>query len=124
MCLATVNREKPWASTVFFAYDKKENFLFFSRPDTKHAQYIGKNPHVAGTINQDWGGRGEIKGIQFHGTARIVLKSEQERAYKIFQKRYSWASRFQDHSLYSIKPIEMYYIDSKRFGHHFRVRVF
>jgi len=138
---ATCNNEVPWASTVFFAYTKKFEIIFFSSPETKHCLNLNDNPMVAGTINQDWGEKGFIKGIQFLGTVeeenppslptslklrwtrKLRRAREADEYYKIFLKRYKWAKNYPDHQTYVIKLKELWMIDSKLFGHHFRVRV-
>jgi hypothetical protein len=54
MTLGVCWSNKPWGATVFYAYDEKLNLLFYSRPDTKHCQYIHKNPNVSVVINHNW----------------------------------------------------------------------
>src|SRR3989344_9072921 len=141
MTLATCSKNIPWASTVFFAYTKKFDIIFFSNPETKHCLNLTINPDVAGTINQDWGEKGFIKGIQFLGTTeeenppslptslklrwtrKLRRAREGDKYYKIFLKRYKWAKDYPDHRIYVIKLKELWMIDSKLLGHHFRVRV-
>ena len=48
MTLATVDAEgMPWASPVWFAHDDYAEFLWISRPNTRHSQNIAANPKVA-----------------------------------------------------------------------------
>lgn len=123
LSLGTTAGKKPWSATVFFAYDKKYNFLFYSRSNTRHAKNINKNPWVSGTINQDWGEPGFVRGVQFVGKVKKVPEKELKKWYAILKKRHPWAERYKDHSLYRITPEELYYIDHKKFGHFFRVRI-
>ena len=125
MTLAVVREKKPWTATVFFAYDAKLRFYFFSRPNTRHCTAIEKNPFVAVAINQMWRGKKKgIKGVQFAGRASRVSKAAYARAYALYRKRFAWAEEFKhDHILYKIVPGEIHYIDEEFFGHFFRVRI-
>jgi uncharacterized protein YhbP (UPF0306 family) len=125
MSLATVAGNKPWAATAFFAYDKNCNILFYSREDTKHCRDIAKNQNVAVTFNQWNGTPNSIKGLQIVGRAsKIPISSSSfSSLYSIYRTRYPWAEKFKsDHTLYVIRPKEIYYIDQALFGHFFRVR--
>ncbi len=124
MSLATSAGNKPWATTVFFAYDANCTIFFYSREDTKHCRNIGKNPNVAVTFNQYAGKPNSIKGLQITGRASKVPPRARAKCYRIFTKRYPWAKNFAgDHALYTIRPEEIHYIDQELFGHFFRVRI-
>lgn len=123
MSIATSFKNQPWASTVFFAYDKNLNIFFCSRRDTRHCKNISKNHRVAVTINQDWGVPGFVKGVQLSGRAGSVKKRDLKTRSRLYRARYPWIKKFNDHCLYVIKPKELYFIDAKRFGHFFRVKV-
>jgi uncharacterized protein YhbP (UPF0306 family) len=131
MSLATSSKNKPWAATVFFAYDKNCNILFYSREDTKHCRDIAKNPNVALTFNQ-WNGKpNSIKGLQIAGRASKIPKGRlnlprwkvKPSFYSIYRNRYPWADKFKsDHTLYIVHPKEIHYIDQELFGHFFGVQ--
>lgn len=125
MTLGTSLNNKPWAATVFFAFDKNLHLLFYSREDTRHSQHIKRNPHVSIVINHDWKDkRGFIRGLQIIGRAAKVLPKDYSHYYYIYKSRFQWADDFaEDHILYIIKPKEVWYIDQKLFGHFYRVRV-
>lgn len=124
MTLGTVSRGKPWGATVFFAFDARLNIFFYSRLDTKHAAHIAKNSSVSVVINQDYGTVGRVKGMQIVGSAALVPEKDLKKCYTIYRKRFSWADDFKgDHRLYVVRPAEIYYIDQKRFGHFFRVKM-
>jgi len=125
MTLGVCWRNKPWGATVFYAYDEKLNLLFYSRPDTKHCQYIHKNPNVSVVINHNWRyPDGKIRGLQILGKAKKVSKKDYPILFEIFRKRFKWADRFtRDHILYLIKPSEIWYLDEQLFGHFYRVKV-
>lgn len=123
--LGTSTGNKPWAATVFFAYDKNLNLIFYSREDTRHCQHIKRNPYVSVAINQDWKEkRGFIKGLQITGRASKIAKAQYNRYYAIYKSRFKWADKFaSDHILYLVKPLEIWYINQKLFGHFNRVRI-
>ena len=123
MTLGTATNNKPWATTVFYAFDKKFNLIFYSRSDTKHCQHIKINPYVAVVINHHWrDADGTIKGLQITGRASKVSTRDYPRIYALYKKRFKWAEDFaSDHIFYLIKPIEIWYIDQKLFGHFNRV---
>ncbi len=123
--LATIAGNKAWSATVFFAYDKKINILFYSRPDTRHCLQIKKNKNVSLVINHTWNQKGGgINGLQIVGEARAISQKEYSKYYKIYKKRMNWADDFKsDHRLYIIRPKEIWLIDEKLTGHFHRVKV-
>ena len=125
MTLGTAGNNKPWAATVFFAYDKKLHIFFYSRKDTRHCQHITHNSNVSVVINHNWKEKGGfIKGLQMTGRAARVSSKEYRRAHALYKSRFGWADDFaSDHRLYIIKPKEVWYIDQKFFGHFSRVKV-
>jgi len=125
MTVGTTDIKRPWGATVFFAYERTFNLLFFSRPDTKHCRHIKKNPNVSAVINHEWRDRkGNIRGLQIAGRAFRVSQRDHAKQYRLFRSRFAWADEFAaDHVLYGIRPREVWYIDEKLFGHFFRVRV-
>ncbi len=123
MTIATTTKGLPWAATVFFAYTPTPlTLLFFSKRSTRHGKAIDKNPRVAVTINQDWGSRGKVRGLQLEGTAAPVPKKELRALYTIFKTRFLWADTYPDHTLYCVRPQHIFYIDQELFGHFTRVR--
>ena len=125
MTLGTSTGNKPWAATVFFAYDKNLEILFYSREDTRHCMQIRKNPHVSVVVNHDWQGKnGHIRGLQITGRAAAVPQKKHAHYYAIYRSRFPWADKFtSDHRLYRIIPREVWYIDETLFGHFHRVRI-
>lgn len=123
MTIGTSLKDRPWNATVFFAFDKDFNILFFSREDTRHCQNIKINKYVSVAINQDWGKSGLIKGLQMIGIASKIPEKQRAKFYSLYCARFPWAAEFPDHALYIIKPAEIHYIDQKFFGHFHRVRI-
>lgn len=123
MGLATSGEKGIWAATVYYAYDEKFNLYFFSNPETVHCLNIAVNPQVAVTIHQQQHGAWSVRGIQYKGTAKRIGADKKSAEYKIYQKRYLWARMFGDHEVYQIVPDEVWYLDNKLLGHHFRIKV-
>lgn len=125
MSLGTSVRNKPWAATVFFAYDKNANLIFYSREDTRHCEHIKKNPYVSVVINHDWKEKGGfITGLQIAGRTSKISRIEYGRYYALYKSRFAWADEFaSDHALYLVKPAEIWYINQKLFGHFNRVKI-
>ena len=121
--LATCWKNQSWSATVFFAYDNTFNLFFFSREDTRHCVCIAHNPIVSVAMHQGWVKGKMIQGLQFVGQAKKVAAKDLKKYDAIYKKRYPWAAEFPDHVLYMIKPREVHYIDQKRFGHFYRVRI-
>lgn len=124
MTVATSVQDQPWAATVFFAFEPDLSLIFMSKESTKHGQNIKQNPHVSVAINQDWGKPGLVKGVQLLGEAEVVAQNQFEAYLTKFLERYPWAERFREnHAVFLIKPIELYYLDHELLGHFNRERV-
>ncbi len=113
MTIATSKDDKPWAATVFFAYDNDLNLYFLSAPTRKTFNILA-NPQVAAVIDRDQPGRGKVRGIQLEGQAVKVTNQSQ---LAIFSSRYPWASQYlKDHHLFMITPSKIIYLDDEQFG--------
>lgn len=90
MQIATVNGDRPWVATVWYAADKDMNLYFVSRTFRRHSMEMMKNPNVAGTIVKPHTiGSGEkVRGLQFEGTGRICNEKEFRIAHELYSKRY------------------------------------
>lgn len=89
MSLATCNKDKPWAATVWFAFDDRLNLYFISQNFRRHVAEIKSNPSVAGTIakpHKDLGAK--VTGVQFEGNANEVSILELPKIFKLFVKRF------------------------------------
>lgn len=125
--IAVSFRNRPWAATVFFAYDQNLALYFMSDIQTRKAKNILQNPKVAVAINEDWGGKGVVRGLQIEGKARMVAKKETEEAYFLFARRHPWVKSFihsekdlhsevQTNRLFKIIPQKIVYQDDELFG--------
>lgn len=87
MTLATVGAGGPWAAAVFYACDDLRLY-FLSAPNTRHAQNLAREPHVAATIQRDYDDWPGIRGLQLEGTVREVARADEARVRALYQRRY------------------------------------
>ena len=122
MTLSTSNQNKPWATTLIFAYDQELYLYFFSAQDTRHSQHIRNNKFIAGTIaSEHTKGLAEPfhQGIQFEGTCLLVTPKEVTSAYKCYKQRHPLISEFHDKKdatkeLYKIKVNKFVLFDTRK----------
>lgn len=118
MSLVTEHNHKPWAATMFYAYDDKFNLYFLSRYYRNHSRHIVKNPSVAGTIVKQHDTFGSpVMGLQFGGRAKMLRDKEIKKAYEIFTKRFPIAKKelSSPETLESKKqPVRLYKISVKK----------
>ena len=76
MNLATCGPDGPWVAAVFYVSDGF-NLYFVSSPLSRHGRNLELHPEVAATVNEDYPGWREIKGVQLEGTAGQVAATEQ-----------------------------------------------
>lgn len=89
LSLATVKDNKPWVCEVHFSYDDGLNLYFVSSQETRHAQELIANPHVAGNIVTQHHKNQKVRCVDFEGTASMLEGSEaEETAYKAYVERY------------------------------------
>ena len=87
--VVTAKGNKPWACTVYFAFDEKLNLYWISRPDRRHSEEIRSNDKVAGVIVLPHTPGDDVRGIQFQGVAKeLTGKSETMQGMKYYAKRY------------------------------------
>lgn len=88
MILATCDKAaNPWASPVFYAYDKEYNFYFLSAIDSRHGENIEDNPKIGVSIFNSNQRVGLSDGIQMEGAVEILDGKEVESAVEIYSKR-------------------------------------
>lgn len=79
MVLATSQAGQPWSTPVFYAYDEKYNFYWYSRKDTRHSLSLKENNNVSAVIFSV-GNADEGFGVYIEGTASEVTENELEHA--------------------------------------------
>ncbi len=94
MTLACAVGDKPWAAAVYYARMKLD-LVFFSSPSSRHCTALGANPQAAATIQGDYRGWKEIKGLQMEGhVERVGSAVGRAGAIAAFLKRYPFVSEF------------------------------
>ena len=119
LALATCGPDGVWAAAVFYVNDGFD-FYFLSAGHTRHAQHIAHNPRIAGTIQEDYPGWEEIKGIQLEGTVYILSGDEQESAIALYQSKYRFvaeadatmAAALAKVNWYHLVPEHLHFIDN------------
>lgn len=126
LTLATCDlKGKPWAATLYYAYDKNFNFYFISASDSLHVNHIKENENVALAIFDSHAKVGEGDGVQIEGVAHRLSVVELPHALTVYFKR-----RFPDEierikhghfpteylgksffSFIKVKPLKVYTLD-------------
>jgi uncharacterized protein YhbP (UPF0306 family) len=89
LSLATVKDNKPWVCEVHFSYDDGLNLYFVSSQETRHAQELIANPHVAGNIVTQHHKNQKVRCVDFEGMATMLDGEEAAAsAYKAYIERY------------------------------------
>jgi len=88
LTLATEHNHVPWAASLFYANDGL-TLYFVSDPETRHAQNIAANPHVAATIHEDYDDWRSIQGVQLEGACREITDPiESARARVVYASKF------------------------------------
>ena len=94
MTLACSIGDKPWAAAVYYARSGLD-LVFFSSPSSRHCTMLADNPEAAATIQGDYIGWKEIKGLQIEGSVeRIVSTTKRAKALATFLRRHPFVSEF------------------------------
>jgi uncharacterized protein YhbP (UPF0306 family) len=89
MSLATVKDDKPWVCEVHFSYDNELNLYFTSSKNSRHAQELLANPHVAGNIVTQHFKNQKVRCVEFEGTAEMLGGADAEQtAYRAYVARF------------------------------------
>ena len=125
LTLATGGPDGVWAAAVFYVNDGFDLY-FLSAGHTRHASHIAENPRVAGTIQEDYAGWQEIRGIQLEGTVSLLAGMKRKRAITLYWKKYPFLADAGEGikaalagvNWYWLVPEHVYFIDNSRgFGH-------
>lgn len=126
--LATVGSEGVWASAVFYVNDGFKLY-YLSAPTSRHCQNLAHSAHVAVTIQEDYAGWPDIKGVQIEGMASEITGTEEDRARKLYGQKYEIVGKVAQAPLaiakalskvrwYKVVPTRLLFIDnSAGFGH-------
>ena len=129
MTLATAGGDGIWAAAVFYV-NEGFDLYFLSAGHTRHARHIAANGRVAATIQEDYPGWEEIKGIQLEGSARRLEGAERDTAILLYEEKYPFVAQADQQiqaalarvDWYRLRPDALYFVDNSR-GFGFRDRV-
>ncbi|GFE57392.1 hypothetical protein AOG1_12720 [Geobacter sp. AOG1] len=120
--LATGNGTDIWAAAVFYVNDGY-TLYFLSSPKSRHCMNLARNPLVAVTIQEDYTDWLEIKGVQIEGMASKISGVEEEKARKLYGKKFpvvgmlaqapaAIAKALTKVCWYKVVPRRLYFIDN------------
>jgi uncharacterized protein len=94
MTVACSRGDKPWAAAVYYARIGFD-LVFFSSPSSRHCTALADNPEAAATIQGNYKGWKEIKGLQIEGRVeRVVSAADRAAALATFFRRHAFVSEF------------------------------
>jgi len=121
--LATNDSESPWAASLFYVSDERYILYFMSSPTSRHCLNLSQNPRVAVTIQENYSDWLEIKGVQIEGVAREISGIEEEKARRLYGKKFPVIGMLASAPVailkalskvrwYMIVPTHLYFIDN------------
>lgn len=126
--LATATGDKVWAAAVFYVHDG-HTFYFLSSPASRHCENLGRNAHVALTVQEDYADWPAIKGVQLEGIASEIVGCEAKLARSLYGQKFPVVGKIAQAPAaivrvmskvhwYKVVPSKLYFIDnSVEFGH-------
>ncbi len=124
MVLGTSLDNLVWSATVYYVATDEFELIFYSRPDTRHAENIEVNPNVSAVITEIPVKNHKNRSVQIAGLARKIEGAEWNHYYSLYEKKIKQASKYPDHIIYLVNPVEIWMINEKIFGHFNRIQVF
>ncbi|OED42173.1 hypothetical protein AB833_07670 [Chromatiales bacterium (ex Bugula neritina AB1)] len=127
LCLASTDtQQQPWVAPVYYIFSGGR-FLFLSAAHTQHGRNMAANTKVAASIQEDYSGWTEIKGIQTAGIVRMVPTEQKEKVVQQYAEKFpiigsdappEIANALDKIGWYQLIPESLYFIDnSKGLGH-------
>ena len=120
--LATHNGEDLWAAAVFYV-NAGYTLYFLSSPTSRHCLNLVQNPRVAVTVQEDYAGWLEIKGIQIEGVASEISGEEERTARRLYGQKFPIVGKLGQAPAaivealakvrwYKVVPQRLYFIDN------------
>ena len=128
MSLATANKNKPWACTVYFTVDEALNLYFVSPPAADHCRNLTKNKYISCSI---YDSRQKVnskkEGLQLGGTVKVISEvAEIKKALALWNKANPGAEKYINYDnminkvitskVYKIKPRLFKYFNEALYG--------
>lgn len=96
LTIATSNNNEPYCANCFYVYLEDENcFIFTSDRVTKHIEDAMNQKLVAGSVVLETKIIGKIRGLQFQGVITEMNGDLEEKANKVYHKRFPYAALMQ-----------------------------
>lgn len=111
------------AAPVYFAAGEGTRLYFFSDPASQHALNLAARPQAAAALHPLVSSWQEIRGLQLHGTVRVVPPGEEwQQAWALYQSKFPFVSALKDSiarsTLYVFEPSWVRQMDNRKgFGH-------
>jgi nitroimidazol reductase NimA-like FMN-containing flavoprotein (pyridoxamine 5'-phosphate oxidase superfamily) len=88
MTLATADGDgRPWAAPVWYAHQDYTDFLWVSRPGTRHSRNLASRPELAIVIFDSTVPVGGAQAVYVEALAEELVGAERERGIAIFSRR-------------------------------------
>ena len=127
--IATACGDRPWASTVYFAFDSELSLFFISRTFRLHSQEIAANPRVAATICRPHDKPFEVpcRGLQVEGACYALEERDTaSSAFALYMARFPSSKRLHasvddvlgsvDRRIYFFQPERFVLFDEENFA--------
>lgn len=128
MSLATANKNKPWACTVYFTVDNDLNLYFVSPPESDHCRFLTKNTYVSCSIyDSGQNVNSKKEGLQLRGTAEVLSNvADIKKALELWNKANPGAEQYINYDnmekkiitskVYKITPAMIKYFNETLYG--------
>ncbi len=91
MTLATHGPQGPWAAAVFYA-SRGFDLYFLSSPRSRHAGDLAADGRAAATVQEDYAGWCDIRGVQLEGRVEQLFGSDQAEARALYGTKFPLAA--------------------------------
>lgn len=88
MTLATYGPRGPWAAAVFYV-SRGFDLYFLSSPRSRHAGDLASDARAAATVQEDYAGWLDIRGVQLEGRVEQLFASERDEARALYEAKFS-----------------------------------
>ncbi|MGL5102288.1 MAG: pyridoxamine 5'-phosphate oxidase family protein [Plesiomonas sp.] len=90
LALSIQDQQGLWSAPVYYAASSGSRLIFLSRLESRHAQAVLQNPHVALSIYTDSCRWNKIQGLQGVGSVRLLEQAELDLAKAQYLKRFNF----------------------------------
>jgi uncharacterized protein YhbP (UPF0306 family) len=123
--IATVGPDGPWAAAVFYVNEDLD-LWWLSKPGARHSINLARDPRAAVTIQEDYGSRAAVQGVQMEGVVTEVrLPALAAGAMRLYVAKHAAAGELSRSPLeiataltstraYHFEPTRAYFIDNTR----------